>query len=91
MDVTHHVARLLCADVVVRAGLRLKAEAVAGRARDLRREWWECVHEPLAEAERKGELAAGCPPHRSSAVVLAATTGIEVLPGRTPAGSPGSP
>lgn len=79
VDVTHHVARLLCADVVVRAGLRLNAEAVAGRVRDLRREWRECVHELLAEAERQGELAAGMPPHRSSAVVLAATTGIEVL------------
>ncbi|MGW0372074.1 ScbR family autoregulator-binding transcription factor [Streptomyces coeruleorubidus] len=79
VDVTHHVARLLCADVVVRAGLRLNAEAVAGRVRDLRREWRECVHALLAEAERRGELAAGMPPHRSSAVVLAATTGIEVL------------
>ncbi|MFJ4975093.1 ScbR family autoregulator-binding transcription factor [Streptomyces coeruleorubidus] len=79
VDVTHHVARLLCADVVVRAGLRLNAEAVAGRVRDLRREWRECVHELLVQAERKGELAAGMPPHRSSAVVLAATTGIEVL------------
>ncbi len=79
VDVTHHVARLLCADIVVRAGLRLNAEAVAGRVRDLRREWRECVHELLAEAERKGELAAGVPPHRTSAVVLAATTGIEVL------------
>ncbi|MBR8642664.1 TetR/AcrR family transcriptional regulator [Streptomyces tuirus] len=79
VDVTHQVGRLLCADVVVRAGLRLNAEAVAGRVRDLRREWRECVHELLAEAERRGELAAGVPPHRSIAVVLAATTGIEVL------------
>ncbi|MEU6917215.1 ScbR family autoregulator-binding transcription factor [Streptomyces olindensis] len=79
VDVTHQVARLLCADVVVRAGLRLNAEAVAGRVRDLRREWRECVHELLAEADRRGELAAGVPPHRTSAVVLAATTGIEVL------------
>ncbi|MFF5984333.1 ScbR family autoregulator-binding transcription factor [Streptomyces olindensis] len=79
VDVTHQVARLLCADVVVRAGLRLNAEAAAGRVRDLRREWRECVHELLAEADRRGELAAGVPPHRTSAVVLAATTGIEVL------------
>ena len=33
----------------------------------------------LAEAERGGELAAGVTPQRTSAVVLAATTGIEVL------------
>ncbi|MET9813563.1 ScbR family autoregulator-binding transcription factor [Streptomyces sp. NPDC006355] len=79
VDVTHQVARLLRADVVVRAGLRLNAEAVAGRVRDLRREWRECVHELLAEAERRGELAAGVPLHRTSGVVLAATTGIEVL------------
>ncbi|MET9763459.1 ScbR family autoregulator-binding transcription factor [Streptomyces sp. NPDC006372] len=79
VDVTHHVGRLLRADVVVRAGLRLNAEAVAGRVRDLRREWRECVHELLAEADRSGELAAGVPPHRTIAVVLAATTGIEVL------------
>ncbi|MFF8873717.1 ScbR family autoregulator-binding transcription factor [Streptomyces massasporeus] len=79
VDVTHHVARLLCADVVVRAGLRLNAEQVAGRVRDLRREWRECVQGLLAEAERGGELAAGVTPQRTSAVVLAATTGIEVL------------
>ncbi|GAA4306131.1 ScbR family autoregulator-binding transcription factor [Streptomyces venetus] len=79
VDVTHHVGRLLRADVVVRAGLRLNAEAATGRVRDLRREWRECVQELLAEAERKGELAAGVPPHRTIAVVLAATTGLEVL------------
>ncbi|MEU3091201.1 ScbR family autoregulator-binding transcription factor [Streptomyces massasporeus] len=79
VDVTHHVARLLCADVVVRAGLRLNAEQAAGRVRDLRREWRECVQGLLAEAERGGELAAGVTPQRTSAVVLAATTGIEVL------------
>ncbi|MFF8015686.1 ScbR family autoregulator-binding transcription factor [Streptomyces sp. NPDC007929] len=83
VDVTHHVARLLCADVVVRAGLRLNAEQVggqvAGRVRDLRREWRECVQGLLAEAERGGELATGVTPQRTSAVVLAATTGIEVL------------
>ncbi|WP_432117295.1 ScbR family autoregulator-binding transcription factor [Streptomyces sp. bgisy032] len=79
VDVTHRMARLLCADTVARAGLRLNTEAVAGRVRDLRREWREWVHELLAEAERRGELAAGMPPHRTGAVVLAATTGIEVL------------
>ncbi|MFJ2963654.1 ScbR family autoregulator-binding transcription factor [Streptomyces collinus] len=79
VDVTHHVARLLCADVVVRAGLRLNVEGAAGRVRDLRREWRECVQGLLAEAERRGELAAGVTPQRTSAVVLAATTGIEVL------------
>ncbi|MFF5365864.1 ScbR family autoregulator-binding transcription factor [Streptomyces sp. NPDC013187] len=79
VDVTHHVARLLCADVVVRAGLRLNAERAAGRARDLRREWRECVRGLLAEAERRGELAAGVTPQRTGAVVLAATTGMEVL------------
>ncbi|MEV3966943.1 ScbR family autoregulator-binding transcription factor [Streptomyces sp. NPDC050698] len=79
VDLTHHVARLLCADVVVRAGLRLNAEGVAGRVRDLRREWRECVLGLLAEAERRGELAAGATPHRTGAVVVAATTGIEVL------------
>ncbi|MFI7139608.1 ScbR family autoregulator-binding transcription factor [Streptomyces massasporeus] len=79
VDVTHRVARLLCADVVVRAGLRLNAEQVAGRVRDLRREWRECVQGLLAEAEHGGELAAGVTPQRTSAVVLAATTGIEVL------------
>lgn len=79
VDVTHRVARLLCADVVVRAGLRLNAEQVAGRVRDLRRGWRDCVLGLLAEAERGGELAAGVTPQRTSAVVLAATTGIEVL------------
>ncbi|MFC9506431.1 ScbR family autoregulator-binding transcription factor [Streptomyces sp. NPDC057002] len=79
VDVTHQVARLLCADSVVRAGLRLNAEAAAGRVRDLRQEWRDCVDGLLAEAEREGELAAGVPPHRTGAVVLAATTGIEVL------------
>ena len=79
VDVTHRVARLLCADVVVRAGLRLNAEAAAGRARDLRREWRACVHDLLDEAERGGELAVGVAPPRTGAVVLAATTGIEVL------------
>jgi hypothetical protein len=79
VDVTHRVARLLCADVVVRAGLRLNVEGAAGRVRDLRREWRECVQGLLAEAERRGELAAGVTPQRTSAVVLAATTGIEVL------------
>ncbi|MEU7720278.1 ScbR family autoregulator-binding transcription factor [Streptomyces tibetensis] len=79
VDVTHHVARLLCADVVVRAGLRLNAETGAGRAWDLRREWRGCVRGLLAEAERLGELAAGVTPQRTCAVVLAATTGIEVL------------
>ncbi|MEU9625601.1 ScbR family autoregulator-binding transcription factor [Streptomyces luteogriseus] len=79
VDVTHHIARLLCADVVVRAGLRLNAEQAAGRVRDLRRGWRECVLGLLAEAEGGGELAAGVTPQRTSAVVLAATTGIEVL------------
>ncbi|MFE6408793.1 ScbR family autoregulator-binding transcription factor [Streptomyces sp. NPDC057837] len=79
VDVTHRVARLLRADVVVRAGLRLNAEATTGRAPDLRGEWRACVHGLLDEAERGGELAAGVRPHRTGAVVLAATTGIEVL------------
>ncbi|WP_030899929.1 MULTISPECIES: ScbR family autoregulator-binding transcription factor [unclassified Streptomyces] len=79
VDATHQVGRLLRADTVVRAGLRLNTEAAAGRGRDLRREWRECVHELLAEAERRGELAAGVAPYRVVAVVLAATTGIEVL------------
>ncbi|MGW0987920.1 ScbR family autoregulator-binding transcription factor [Streptomyces sp. NPDC002486] len=79
VDVTHHVARLMCADVVVRAGLRLNAEGHGGRTRDLRREWRECVQGLLAEAEGRGELAAGVTPQRTGAVVLAATTGIEVL------------
>ncbi|MEU3931347.1 ScbR family autoregulator-binding transcription factor [Streptomyces sp. NPDC029044] len=79
VDVTHHLARLLCADVVVRAGLRLNVEGAVGRVRDLRREWRECVQGLLAEAERSGELSAGVTPQRTSAVVLAATTGIEVL------------
>ncbi|MFI6373909.1 hypothetical protein [Streptomyces sp. NPDC050546] len=79
MDVTHQVGRLVCADSVARAGLRLNSEAAAGRVRDLRQEWRECVDDLLAEAERRGELAAGVPPHRTGAVVLAATTGIEVL------------
>lgn len=79
VDVTHHVARLLCADVVVRAGLRLNVEGAAGRVRDLRREWRECVQGMLAEAERREELAAGVTPQRTSAVVVAATAGIEVL------------
>ncbi|MFJ7337690.1 ScbR family autoregulator-binding transcription factor [Streptomyces sp. NPDC101116] len=79
VDVTHHVARLLCADVVVRAGLRLNAEGYGGGTRDLRREWRECVQGLLAEAEGRGELAAGVTPQRTGAVVLAATTGIEVL------------
>jgi AcrR family transcriptional regulator len=79
VDVTHHVARMLSADGVVRAGLRLNVEGAAGRVRDLRREWRECVQGLLAEAERRGELAAGVTPQRTGAVVLAATTGIEVL------------
>ncbi|MFJ8592217.1 hypothetical protein [Streptomyces sp. NPDC093598] len=37
------------------------------------------MHGLLAEAERGGELAAGVTPHRTGAVVLAATTGTEVL------------
>lgn len=79
IDVSHGFARLLRDDVVVRAGLRLNMEAGAGRALDLRWEWWECVHALLAEAEQQGSLAADLPPHRASALILVSTTGLEAL------------
>lgn len=78
VDVTHNVARLLCDDDVVgRAGLRLNAEGVAGRVRDLRRNGGSACTD--CGRGRSAGAPSSSPPRPAS----------RHRPGRTTAGSPG--
>ncbi|MFI9583688.1 ScbR family autoregulator-binding transcription factor [Streptomyces sp. NPDC052236] len=78
-DLSHHLARLLFSDVVVRAGFRLNCDAGPRTHFDLRQEWHTCVHGLVARAAQEKSLAAGVSQEGLVATVVATTVGLEVL------------
>ncbi|GHF78765.1 ScbR family autoregulator-binding transcription factor [Streptomyces filamentosus] len=80
-DTSHALARLLQQDVVVRAGYRLNCDAAGRPELNLRQEWQSCVQSLLSQAADEGALADGVSHREVATVVVAATTGLEVLAG----------
>ncbi|MFD9906054.1 ScbR family autoregulator-binding transcription factor [Streptomyces sp. NPDC059063] len=86
VDATHELMGLLARDVVVRSGFELAADLVcrtdpALRGHSLRGQWQRWVEETLRSAERSGTLAKGVSWTDGACVIVAATTGFEVLGG----------
>ncbi|MER5740956.1 ScbR family autoregulator-binding transcription factor [Streptomyces sp. NPDC002262] len=79
VDTSHALARLLRQDVVTRAGYRLNCDAVGRPELNLRQEWQSCVQALLSHAADEGELAEGVSQRDATTVLVAATTGLEVL------------
>ncbi|MEU9982392.1 ScbR family autoregulator-binding transcription factor [Streptomyces sp. NPDC050856] len=78
-ETSHALARALMSDVVMRAGFRLARETAYAASLDLRGEWHAHVDRLLAEAAAEDALLPGLSPHPVSALVVAVTTGLEVL------------
>ncbi|MEV7616909.1 ScbR family autoregulator-binding transcription factor [Streptomyces sp. NPDC089799] len=78
-DTSYALAGVLRGDQVVRAGFRLGREAAFETSCDLRAEWRRHVGRLLAEAAAEGALLPGVDPRSAAAVVVATTTGLEVL------------
>ncbi|MFG2296248.1 ScbR family autoregulator-binding transcription factor [Streptomyces sp. NPDC048603] len=78
-DTSYALAQALRTDQVVRAGFRLGREAAFETSCDLRGEWRRHVGLLLAEAAEEGTLLPGVSLRDAVAVVVAATTGLEVL------------
>ncbi|WP_406415619.1 TetR family transcriptional regulator [Streptomyces sp. NBC_00873] len=82
VDATHELMGTLAQDVVVRGGFELAGD-IARRAKSpLRKEWQRWVEDSLRRAERSGGLADGVSWVDAARVIVAATTGLEVLGGR---------
>ncbi|MCX5203253.1 ScbR family autoregulator-binding transcription factor [Streptomyces sp. NBC_00237] len=79
VDLSHALAQLLHSEVVVRAGFRLSCDAELRTDVSLRRQWQRCVQRLVAQAARENALAAGVAQERLVAIVMATTTGLEVL------------
>ncbi|WP_066953295.1 ScbR family autoregulator-binding transcription factor [Streptomyces lushanensis] len=79
IDVSHVLARVLHQDVVARAGFRLNCDASERTCLSLRQGWQGCIQQALARAADEEALVEGASPERLARVVMAATTGGEVL------------
>lgn len=79
IDASHLLARTLASDVVMRAGLQLCREARYEPSGDLRDAWPRHVRRRLAVAADEGTLLPGLGLHRAAALIVAATTGFQVL------------
>ncbi|MFF6779869.1 ScbR family autoregulator-binding transcription factor [Streptomyces sp. NPDC012510] len=79
VDLSHALAHLLHREVVVRAGFQLNCDAGLHTDLSLRRQWQRCVQRLVARAAREKALATGVSQERFVALVVAATTGLEVL------------
>ncbi|MGW0549098.1 ScbR family autoregulator-binding transcription factor [Streptomyces altiplanensis] len=81
-DISHVFAVLLREDVVVRAGVRLNRETDRVSGMDLHKEWQHCVQRLLTRAVDEGTFRPEMPLSCLASIVVAASTGFEVL-GRT--------
>jgi AcrR family transcriptional regulator len=79
VDATHALARALDADVVLRAGFALCADAAHASTADLRGHWRDWVEQVVAQARDRGELRADVDPRDVTSTVVAAMVGFEVL------------
>ncbi|MFD9393240.1 ScbR family autoregulator-binding transcription factor [Streptomyces sp. NPDC060000] len=81
VDATHELMDFLARDVVVRGGFELAADAARRAESPLRGQWQGWVEDALRTAERRGTLAEGVSWTDGACVIIAATTGFEVLGG----------
>ncbi|MFE6894367.1 ScbR family autoregulator-binding transcription factor [Streptomyces sp. NPDC057694] len=81
VDATHDLMGLLARDVVMRSGFELAADLARHAESPLRRQWQSWVEDALRGAERNGVLADGVSWTAGASVIVAATTGFEVLGG----------
>ncbi|MGW4033983.1 ScbR family autoregulator-binding transcription factor [Streptomyces sp. NPDC004838] len=85
MNISHALAARLRWDVVARAGVQLSYEAPRRTGPDLNQEWQLCVRQLLTEAADEGLLADQAGQAGAVAVIVAATTGFELLGREDPA------
>ena len=79
VDTSHVLARLLCWDVLARAGFRLATDLTRVGYRDFRHEWGQCVGALIARADQDGLLASDAQLPALVCTVVAATTGMGML------------
>ncbi|MFF2188873.1 ScbR family autoregulator-binding transcription factor [Streptomyces sp. NPDC058155] len=79
VDATHELMAALAQDVVVRGGFGLAGDVARRAVSPLHGQWQGWVEESLCRAERSGALARGVSWTAAARVVVAATTGFEVL------------
>ncbi|UUU30225.1 TetR family transcriptional regulator [Streptomyces sp. CA-210063] len=79
IDASHMLAHTLVSDVVVRAGFQLSSETRYATVSSVREAWLHHVRRMLAEAVDEGSLLPGLGLRRATALIVAATTGFEVL------------
>lgn len=79
VDATHELMGTLARDVVVRGGFKLAGDIARPAKSPLRMEWQRWVEDSLRRAERSGALADGVSWGDAARVIVAATTGLEVL------------
>jgi AcrR family transcriptional regulator len=81
VDATHELMGSLAHEVVVRGGFELAGDSARRGQSTLRTQWRRWVEDTLRRAERNGALAEGVSWADSARVIVAATTGFEVLGG----------
>ncbi|MFB7248831.1 ScbR family autoregulator-binding transcription factor [Streptomyces populi] len=81
VDASHELMGVLARDIVVRSGFELAADMARRTESPLRRQWRHWVEDALRGAERGGALAEGMSWRDGAGVIVAATTGFEVLGG----------
>ncbi|MFC8349687.1 ScbR family autoregulator-binding transcription factor [Streptomyces sp. NPDC057280] len=81
VDATHELMSSLAHDPVVRGGFELAGDWARRGESSLRAQWQHWVEDSLRRAERNGALAEGVSWVDSARVIVAATTGFEVLAG----------
>jgi len=81
VDAMHALISAVADDVVVRAGFELAGDIARRTHSPLRQEWQRWVEDRLRRAEHTGALAEGVSWKDAARVVVAVTTGLEVLGG----------
>jgi AcrR family transcriptional regulator len=79
VDATHALMHHLAQDAVACGGFELAGDISRRTNSPLRREWQHWIEESLREAERSGALAQGVCAADAARVIVAATTGFQVL------------
>jgi len=88
IDIVHTMARLLVADVRVRAGIRLVIDqsSKAGLVSEPYTRWIELFRECLVQAQQRGDVKADLDPGRVARLIVGSWTGMQlssqVLSGR---------
>jgi AcrR family transcriptional regulator len=79
VDATHELMGSLAHDAVVRGGFELAGDHARPAHAPMRAEWHRWVEESLRRAEHSGALMDGVSGEDAARVIVAATTGFEVL------------